>query len=41
MELRLLQAVGAVGFPGQAIHQAVGEAADAWVTLQLSLFVFF
>ena len=37
----LLQAVGAVGFPGQAIRQAVGGVADPWVTLQLSLFMFF
>lgn len=37
----LLQAVGAVGFPGQAIRQAVGGSADPWVTLQLSLFMFF
>ncbi|MFM7529797.1 MAG: hypothetical protein ACKO63_15160 [Nodosilinea sp.] len=37
----LLQAVGAVGFPGQAIRQAVGGSANPWVTLQLSLFMFF
>ncbi|NJL49891.1 MAG: alginate export family protein, partial [Leptolyngbyaceae cyanobacterium SM2_5_2] len=37
----LLQGVGSVGFPGGAIRQAVGGSADPWVTLQLSLFMFF
>ena len=37
----LLQGVGSVGFPGSAIRQAVDDSANPWVTLQLSLFMFF
>jgi len=37
----LLQGVASVGFPGSAIRQAVDGSADPWVTLQLSLFMFF
>ena len=37
----LLQGVGAIAFPGSAIRQAVDHRADPWITLQLSLFMFF
>lgn len=37
----LLQGVGAIAFPGSAIRQAVGHTPDPWITLQLSLFMFF
>lgn len=37
----LLQGVGAIGFPGSAIRQAVDDDISPWVTLQLSLFMFF
>lgn len=37
----LLQGVGSVGFPGRAIRQAVDDDTSPWITLQLSLFMFF
>jgi hypothetical protein len=37
----LLQGVGSVAFPGSAIRQAVNNDTSPWVTLQLSLFMFF
>lgn len=37
----LLQGVGSVGFPGSAISRAVNDDTSPWITLQLSLFMFF
>jgi hypothetical protein len=37
----LLQGVGAIAFPGRAIRRAVDDDTNPWVTLQLSLFMFF
>lgn len=37
----MLQGVGAIAFPGAAIRQAVDDPADPWLTLQVSLFMFF
>ncbi len=37
----LLQGVGAIAFPGSAIRRAVGDDTSPWLTLQLSLFMFF
>lgn len=37
----MLQGVGAIAFPGAAIRQAVDDTADPWLTLQVSLFMFF
>jgi len=37
----MLQGVGSVAFPGSAIRQAVSQDTNPWITLQLSLFMFF
>ncbi|MGF1498132.1 MAG: alginate export family protein [Elainellaceae cyanobacterium] len=37
----MLQGISAIAFPGSAIRRAVSEDTDPWVTLQLSLFMFF
>lgn len=37
----LLQGVAAIAFPGTAIQQALSDETDPWLTLQLSLFMFF
>jgi hypothetical protein len=37
----LLQGVGAIAFPGSAIRQATDDPTHPWLTLQLSLFMFF
>jgi len=37
----MLQGVGSVAFPGSAIREAVNQSTSSWVTLQLSLFMFF
>lgn len=37
----MLQGVGSVAFPGSAIRDAVSPSTSPWVTLQLSLFMFF
>jgi len=37
----MVQGVSAIAFPGSAIRRAVSENTDPWVTLQLSLFMFF
>jgi hypothetical protein len=37
----MLQGVGAIAFPGSAIRQAANNDTSPWVTLQLSLFMFF
>jgi hypothetical protein len=35
------QGIASVGFPGEAINQAVGGGAENWYTLQASLYMFF
>lgn len=37
----MLQGVGAIAFPSRAIRQAVDDSTHPWITLQLSLFMFF
>jgi hypothetical protein len=37
----MLQGVGAIAFPGSAIREAANDGTNPWVTLQLSLFMFF
>ncbi len=37
----MLQGVGAIAFPGSAIRDAANNDTSPWVTLQLSLFMFF
>ncbi|WP_156119620.1 alginate export family protein [Leptolyngbya sp. KIOST-1] len=37
----MLQGVGAIAFPGSAVRQAANNDTSPWVTLQLSLFMFF
>lgn len=37
----MLQGVGSVAFPGDALRQAANNDTSPWVTLQLSLFMFF
>lgn len=37
----MLQGVGAIAFPGSAIREAANDGTSPWVTLQLSLFMFF
>jgi hypothetical protein len=37
----MLQGVGAIAFPGSAIREAANDDTSPWVTLQLSLFMFF
>jgi hypothetical protein len=37
----MLQGVGAIAFPGAALRQAANNETSPWVTLQLSLFMFF
>jgi hypothetical protein len=37
----MLQGVGSVAFPGSAIRDAASQSTSPWVTLQLSLFMFF
>lgn len=37
----MLQGVGAVAFPGSALRQAANNNTSPWLTLQLSLFMFF
>jgi hypothetical protein len=37
----MLQGVGAIAFPGSAIREAANNDTSPWVTLQLSLFMFF
>ena len=37
----MLQGVGAIAFPGSAIRDAANHDTSPWVTLQLSLFMFF
>jgi hypothetical protein len=37
----MLQGVGAIAFPGSAIREAANHDTSPWITLQLSLFMFF
>lgn len=37
----MLQGLAGIAFPGAAIRRAVSEDTDPWITLQLSLFMFF
>lgn len=37
----MLQGVGAIAFPGSAIREAANNDTSPWITLQLSLFMFF
>jgi hypothetical protein len=37
----MLQGVGAIAFPGSAIREAANDGTSPWITLQLSLFMFF
>jgi hypothetical protein len=37
----MLQGVGAIAFPGSAVREAANNDTSPWVTLQLSLFMFF
>ena len=37
----MLQGVGSVAFPGSAIRRAIDDDTSPWITLQLSLFMFF
>jgi hypothetical protein len=37
----MLQGVGAIAFPGRAIREVANDDTSPWITLQLSLFMFF